>query len=497
MDLRLGICFFLQIFLVSEVIANNGGGKVFHVKHKFAGKERSLSAFKAHDILRHQRILPSTSPSSSSPPSSASSTVDLPLGGTGSPVGTGLYFTKIGIGSPSKDYYVQVDTGSDIFWVNCIQCSRCPRKSGLGIELKLYDPDASTTSKLLTCEDVFCRSAQSEPIVGCTPDALCEYNALYGDGSSSYGYYVKDFVKFDRVAGNYVTASANTSAIFGCGAKQSGDLGSAMDALDGLLGFGQSNKSIISQLASSGKVKRMFAHCLDGINGGGIFAIGQVVQPKVNTTPIVPNQQHYNVNLKSVEVGKVMLQLPTDVFETGDRKGTIIDSGTTLAYLPEVVYNPLIKKIKSHVSDSKVKTVEGQFTCFPYSESVDDGFPNVTFHFENSLQLVVHPHEYLFSYNDDLWCIGFQNGALQSRDARDTTLLGDLVLSNKLVLYDLENQVIGWTEYNCSSSIKMQDARSGMVHLVGSHNISLATSLYVGKLLILLLLTSILQTLIY
>ena len=34
----------------------------------------------------------------------------------------------------------------------------------------------------------------------------------------------------------------------------------------------------------------MFAHCLDGVNGGGIFAIGHVVQPKVNMTPLVPNQ---------------------------------------------------------------------------------------------------------------------------------------------------------------------------------------------------------------
>lgn len=25
----------------------------------------------------------------------------------------------------------------------------------------------------------------------------------------------------------------------------------------------------------------------------------------------------------------------------------------------------------------------------------------------------------------------------------------DLVLSNKLVVYDLQNQTIGWTEYNC------------------------------------------------
>lgn len=75
-----------------------------------------------------------------------------------------------------------------------------------------------------------------------------------------------------------------------CGAQQSGDLGPSDDALDGILGFGKSNSSMLSQLASSGRVKKIFAHCLDGVNGGGIFAIGHVVQPQVNTTPLVPNQ---------------------------------------------------------------------------------------------------------------------------------------------------------------------------------------------------------------
>jgi hypothetical protein len=75
-----------------------------------------------------------------------------------------------------------------------------------------------------------------------------------------------------------------------CGAKQSGELGSSSEALDGILGFGQANSSMISQLAIEGKVKKIFAHCLDNINGGGIFAIGEVVQPKVNTTALVPNQ---------------------------------------------------------------------------------------------------------------------------------------------------------------------------------------------------------------
>lgn len=73
-----------------------------------------------------------------------------------------------------------------------------------------------------------------------------------------------------------------------CGAQQSGELGSSQQALDGILGFGQSNSSMLSQLASAKKVKKIFSHCLDGSQGGGIFAIGEVVQPKVQTTPMIP-----------------------------------------------------------------------------------------------------------------------------------------------------------------------------------------------------------------
>jgi hypothetical protein len=51
---------------------------------------------------------------------------------------------------------------------------------------------------------------------------------------------------------------------------------------------------------------------------------------------------HYNVNLKSIDVDGTTLQLPAHVFQTGDKKGTIIDSGTTLAYLPELVFKSIM-----------------------------------------------------------------------------------------------------------------------------------------------------------
>ncbi|XP_077227269.1 aspartic proteinase 36-like isoform X1 [Tasmannia lanceolata] len=479
MDLRDRVLISLSLLILAVSFVS--GSAILKVHHKFAGRGRPLSEFKAHDNLRHGRIL---------------GAVDLPLGGIGLPSKAGLYYAEIGIGTPPKSYYVQVDTGSDILWVNCIECKQCPKKSDLGIHLTLYNPKDSTSGSLVTCDQPFCSSTSDGQIPGCNQDVLCQYSVFYGDGSTTSGYYVKDFVQYGQVSGNLQTIKANASVVFGCGAQQSGDLGSSGEAVDGILGFGQSNSSMISQMASSGKVKKMFAHCLDSVNGGGIFAIGNVVQPKMKMTPLVPNQPHYNVILKAIEVKGNVLQLPSDLFETGDKRGTIIDSGTTLAYLPETAYNPLVNEIMSSQSNLQLSKVE-DFLCFQYTGSVDDGFPSITFHFENSLSLMVYAHEYLFQISDDRWCVGWQNSGLQPKDGKDMTILGDLVLSNKLVFYDLENQTIGWAEYNCSSSIKVQDEKTGSVYSVSAHNINSSCSLEMGSFTFLLLLTAALLNLIY
>lgn len=72
-----------------------------------------------------------------------------------------------------------------------------------------------------------------------------------------------------------------------CGVEKSGE--DSDEAVDGIIGFGQANTSALSQLASAKKVKKVFSHCLDGKNGGGIFAIGEVVKPEYSSTPMVPD----------------------------------------------------------------------------------------------------------------------------------------------------------------------------------------------------------------
>ncbi|CAH8359567.1 unnamed protein product [Eruca vesicaria subsp. sativa] len=456
MDLSLTLCILAAVSMA--VIQFASGNFLFNVTHKFSGKDKQLWELKSHDSLRHARML---------------TNLDLPLGGDSRADSIGLYFTKIKLGSPPKDYHVQVDTGSDILWINCAPCPKCPVKTDLSIPLSLYDSKASSTSKKVGCEDDFCSFiSQSDT---CEPmKKPCSYHVVYGDGSASDGDFVKDNITLDQVTGNLRTAPLAQEIVFGCGSNQSGQLGKTDSAVDGIMGFGQGNTSIISQLAAAGNGKRIFSHCLDNVNGGGIFAVGEVESPVVQTTPLVPNQVHYNVILKGIDVGGEPVDLPPSIANFGGNGGTIIDSGTTLAYLPENLYNSLLEKITAR-QQVKLHMVQETFACFSFTENIDKAFPVVSLHFEDKLKLSIYPHDYLFPLRKDIYCFGWQSGGLRTQDGSDVILLGDLVLTNKLVVYDLDNEVIGWAEHNCSSSIKVKDG-SGAAYSLEADNLTASSS---------------------
>jgi hypothetical protein len=51
------------------------------------------------------------------------------------------------------------------------------------------------------------------------------------------------------------------------------------------------------------------------------------------------------VILKDMEIDGEPVQLPLDFFDSGSGRGTIIDSGTTLAYLPASIYDQILPKV--------------------------------------------------------------------------------------------------------------------------------------------------------
>ncbi|KAK3148036.1 hypothetical protein QOZ80_3BG0289810 [Eleusine coracana subsp. coracana] len=177
----------------------------------------------------------------------------------------------------------------------------------------------------------------------------------------------------------------------------------------------------------------------------------------------------YNVKLTSIDVAGRSLELPNSTFAE-DGKSTI-DTSTSLTYLPEVVYKNTIDEVFYNQPHTIFYNYE-DFLCFHFSGRVDEAFPTITFHFDGDLALSMHPHDYLLHNGSDLYCVGFQNGRSLHDDRKDTLILGDLSLSDKLVIYDLERQVIGWTEYDCSSSIKLKDEQTGSTYDVHANRIS-------------------------
>ncbi|RRT57635.1 hypothetical protein B296_00044771 [Ensete ventricosum] len=97
-----------------------------------------LEHLRARDSARHGRLLLG---SSSSPATAAAGVVDFPVDGSANPAIAGypfcisslLYFTRVKLGNPAKEFYVQIDTGSDILWVTCSSCTGCPTSSGLNV----------------------------------------------------------------------------------------------------------------------------------------------------------------------------------------------------------------------------------------------------------------------------------------------------------------------------------------------------------------------------
>lgn len=350
---------------------------------------------------------------------------------------------------------MQIDTGSDILWVNCNSCNDCPQTSGLGIKLNFFDTSSSSTAELIPCSDPMCTSSIQTSSTQCAPESnLCAYTFQYGDGSGTSGHYVTDAMYFDMILGQSYNANSSAPIVFGCSTYQSGDLTKMEKAVDGIFGFGQGQLSVISQLSSRAITPRVFSHCLKGDgNGGGILVLGEILEPSIVYTPLVPSQPHYNLDLQSISVNGQILSIDLAAFATSNNRGTIVDSGTTLAYLVEEAYDPFVVAVTNSVSQSVTPMISKGNQCYVVPTSISDIFPPVSLNFAGGASMVLKPEEYLthqgFVGGAALWCIGFvkiQGGI---------SILGDLVLKDKIFVYDLAHQRVGWANYDCSTSVNV------------------------------------------
>ncbi|KAK1429426.1 hypothetical protein QVD17_11635 [Tagetes erecta] len=437
------------ILLVATAVVNDGVGgvstRVLTLQRVFpANKTVEIEALRTRDRVRHARILQRFS----------GGIVDFNVVGTSDPFYGGLYFTKVKLGSPPKDFNVQIDTGSDILWVTCSSCSDCPQTSGFGIDLNFFDAGSSSTASTVSCSDSVCSSIVQTSDASCSEGNQCGYRFQYGDGSGTSGHYVTDLLYFDTIVGPSMIANSSAYITFGCSTYQTGSLTKPDKAIDGIFGFGQHGLSVMSQLSSHGITPNVFSHCLKGDGtGGGKLVLGEILNPAMVYSPLVPSQPHYNLDLQSIAVNGQMLPIDPAAFATSDNRGTIVDTGTTLTYLVAEAFEPFVNAITSAVSQLATPVLSKDTQCYLVTSSINGIFPEVSLNFAGGAAMVLKPENYLV-HGDPVeggtpWCIGFQS--VQN----GVSILGDLVLKDKIFVYDLSKKRIGWTDYDCSNDVNV------------------------------------------
>lgn len=312
------------------------------------------------------------------------------------------------------------------------------------IELNWFNPSSSSTVSPLQCKDKLCPQ--------CSKSKQCSYSTPYHDGSEASGYYLRDTLSFEELLAGTGYINSLASIAFGCTTHRSGTLSKV--GVDGIFGFGRGPRSILSQLSSVHRVPKAFSQCVRG-EGGGSLAFGKAVDPNIFYTELVPDKSHYYVPLTKIFVDGKVLRIRPSVFKKSSKGGgTVIDSGTSYAYLVDEAYDALVIAINAAVL-GRVATLlpnssEGDSCYVLYNSTMFSLFPEVSLTFKGNVSMRLGPELYLVQdgYYGGLarWCIGFK----AARGSK-LTILGDLVLRNKILVCDLDNNLIGWNDYyDCS-----------------------------------------------
>ncbi|KAG2306323.1 hypothetical protein Bca52824_026071 [Brassica carinata] len=344
--------------------------------------------------------------------------------------GSGEYFVRIGVGSPPRDQYMVIDSGSDMVWVQCQPCKLCYKQSD-----PVFDPAKSGSYTGVSCGSSVCDRIENS---GCHSGG-CRYEVMYGDGSYTKGSLALETLTFGR------TVIRNVA--MGCGHRNRGMFVGAA----GLLGIGGGSMSFVGQL--TGQTGGAFGYCLvsRGTDSTGSLVFGREALPVgASWVPLVRNPRapsFYYVGLKGLGVGGVRIPLPDDVFdltETGDG-GVVMDTGTAVTRLPTAAYAAFRDGFKSQTANlPRASGVSIFDTCYDLSGFVSVRVPTVSFYFTEGPVLTLPARNFLMPVDDSgTYCFAF------AASPTGLSIIGNIQQEGIQVSFDGANGFVGFGPNVC------------------------------------------------
>lgn len=351
---------------------------------------------------------------------------------------------NLSIGQPPIPQLVIMDTGSDIFWVMCTPCPTCVHH-----QVPLFDPSKSSTYSP-SCRTVTPPCGGSNT-TGCECDLVDRflYNITYADYSSSSGTLGHDVLVFET-ADEGITRVNNIE--FGCGHNI---VYNADPGYSGILGLALSSHG---GLSFASQIGQKFSYCIGSLTDKyysyNQLVLGEGADFEGYSTNLQVHHGFYYVTMECISIGEKRLDIAQGAFEM-KRDGTggvIIDSGSTITYLVDEVYELLHKEVSNLLHGSFKESVSGNVPwqlCYFGNVGRDlDGFPVVTFHFAGGADLVLDTGSLFIQVRDSVFCMTVGPTSVTGIEI-DLSVIGVLAQQSYNVGYDIVNGFIYFQRIEC------------------------------------------------
>lgn len=297
-----------------------------------------------------------------------------------------------------------------------------------------FDPSKSASYKTLGCGSNFC---QDLPFQSCA--ASCQYDYMYGDGSSTSGALSTDDVT--------IGTGKIPNVAFGCGNSNLGTFAGA----GGLVGLGKGPLSLVSQLG--GTATKKFSYCLVPLGStktSPLYIGDSTLAGGVAYTPMLTNNNYptfYYAELQGISVEGKAVNYPANTFDiaaTG-RGGLILDSGTTLTYLDVDAFNPMVAALKAALPYPEADgSFYGLEYCFSTAGVANPTYPTVVFHFNGADVALAPDNTFIALDFEGTTCLAMASST-------GFSIFGNIQQLNHVIVHDLVNKRIGFKSANCET----------------------------------------------
>ncbi|XP_047306664.1 aspartic proteinase CDR1-like [Impatiens glandulifera] len=350
------------------------------------------------------------------------------------------FLMKIQVGTPPVTIYPILDTGSDIIWAKCLPCTNCSSTSRHN-----YNPVKSSSYRIINCNSTTCKTQGTQCASRLNKDAggsssvkdSCLFYAAYGDGSITKGNMVSETIGLGSNKLDGIT--------FGCGHDLQGVFPGS-----GIVGLGTGPNSLIKQMGKS--IGGRFSYCLPSAFGDNLspskisFGDKAIMSgPEVVTTPIIPMEPYtyYYFNIKGFTGanGKNIKMQESDIeMQESEMEGNIIiDSGTTLTYLPKEVYEEIERSYRKAIQAKPVRDpLDSLKLC--YKSKVE--IPSIKVHLGGGSELVLSSKNTFIPSGEGVVC-------LAALPAKSIAIYGNIWQQNMHVGYDIEKKLLSF-KHGCN-----------------------------------------------